>query len=86
LIAVSQNVMGAALATCLESGPSTPPEDEVDFTPNPANPVATFTLSGGLSGTIAAELFLDRVPLTASNFIDLAQSGFFNGLHFHRVS
>ena len=23
--------------------------------------------------------------ITASNFIDLAQSGFYNGLHFHRV-
>merc|ERR1719416_328453 len=32
-----------------------------------------------------AEIFLDRVPVTASNFIDLAQSGFYNGLHFHRV-
>jgi hypothetical protein len=77
--------MGAALAKCLEGG-SKPPEDaeDDDFEPNPANPVATFTVSGGVSGTISAELFLDRVPLTASNFIDLAQSGFFNGLHFHR--
>merc|ERR1712083_98863 len=31
------------------------------------------------------ELFLDRVPRTASNFIDLAKSGFYNGVHFHRV-
>ena len=77
--------MGAALAKCLEGG-SKPPEDaeDDDFEPNPANPVATFTVSGGVSGTISAELFLDRVPLTVSNFIDLAQSGFFNGLHFHR--
>merc|ERR1719271_1185730 len=36
-------------------------------------------------GNIRAEIFLDRVPRTASNFIDLAQSGFYNGLHFHRV-
>ncbi|CAE7277169.1 Peptidyl-prolyl cis-trans isomerase A [Symbiodinium microadriaticum] len=28
---------------------------------------------------------LVAVPVTASNFIDLARSGFFNGLHFHRV-
>lgn len=27
----------------------------------------------------------DRVPRTASNFIDLAKSGFYNGLSFHRV-
>ena len=25
------------------------------------------------------------MPLTASNFIDLANSGFYDGLHFHRV-
>ena len=36
-------------------------------------------------GTFQAEIFLDRVPRTASNFIDLAQSGFYNGIHFHRV-
>ena len=27
----------------------------------------------------------DRVPRTASSFIDLVQSGFYNGVHFHRV-
>lgn len=31
-----------------------------------------------------AELFLDRAPLTVSNFICLAEAGFFNGQHFHR--
>ena len=46
------------------------------------NPVATFTCT---MGTFKAELFMDRVPRTASNFIDLAQSGFYNGIHFHRV-
>merc|ERR1712107_900569 len=38
-----------------------------------------------MGGTFKLELFLDRVPRTASNFIDLAQSGFYNGVHFHRV-
>merc|ERR1719443_2367483 len=47
-----------------------------------SNPIATFTTS---MGAINAEIFLDRVPRTASNFIDLAQSGFYTGLHFHRV-
>merc|ERR1712080_564272 len=28
---------------------------------------------------------LDRVPITASNFIDLCQTGFYEGVHFHRV-
>ena len=47
------------------------------------NPVASFKTS---MGTIKAEIYLDRVPRTASNFIDLANSGFYNGLHFHRVA
>ena len=28
---------------------------------------------------------MDRMPITASNFVDLANSGFYDGLHFHRV-
>merc|ERR1719389_1310567 len=36
-------------------------------------------------GQFQAEIFLNRVPITASNFIDLARSGFYNGIHFHRV-
>merc|ERR1719446_2020261 len=36
-------------------------------------------------GNFVAEIYLDRVPITASNFIDLAKSGFYNGVHFHRV-
>lgn len=47
-----------------------------------ANPTATFDTTMGI---FTAELYLDRVPRTASNFIDLANSGFYNGLHFHRV-
>ena len=47
-----------------------------------SNPVAHFDCT---MGKFSAELFLDRVPITASNFIDLAQTGFYNGIHFHRV-
>ena len=36
-------------------------------------------------GTIKAELYTDKAPITAKNFIDLANSGFYNGLKFHRV-
>ena len=36
-------------------------------------------------GTIILELYEDRMPITASNFIKLANDGFFNGLVFHRV-
>jgi hypothetical protein len=47
-----------------------------------ANPVATFQTT---AGSFKAEIFLDRMPITASNFIDLAQTGFYEGVHFHRV-
>ena len=37
------------------------------------NPVAVFTVTGGVSGTFKAELFMDRTPRTASSFIDLVR-------------
>jgi peptidyl-prolyl cis-trans isomerase B (cyclophilin B) len=36
-------------------------------------------------GTIKFELYEDLAPITANNFIDLAQKGFYDGLNFHRV-
>lgn len=47
-----------------------------------ANPTATFETS---LGTFTAEIYLDKMPVTAKNFLDLAKSGFYDGLHFHRV-
>jgi cyclophilin family peptidyl-prolyl cis-trans isomerase len=46
------------------------------------NPTATCQTS---LGTFTVELFVDKMPLTAGNFIKLAKSGFYDGLHFHRV-
>jgi len=36
-------------------------------------------------GTIKAELYTEKAPVTTKNFIDLANSEFYNGLNFHRV-
>ena len=36
-------------------------------------------------GAVKAELYVKQAPITAKNFIDLANSGFYNGLAFHRV-
>jgi cyclophilin family peptidyl-prolyl cis-trans isomerase len=47
-----------------------------------ANPTATFQTS---LGEFSAELFMDKMPETAGNFVKLAKSGFYDGLHFHRV-
>ncbi|CAL1146381.1 unnamed protein product [Cladocopium goreaui] len=55
---------------------------EVTFGMVKGNPVAVMETS---MGEIEAEIFLDRVPRTASNFIDLAKTGFYDGVHFHRV-
>ncbi len=35
-------------------------------------------------GTIKAELYEDGAPITTKNFIKLAETGFYNGLKFHR--
>ena len=36
-------------------------------------------------GTICCELDADTAPITVTNFINLAQSGFYDGLTFHRI-
>lgn len=36
-------------------------------------------------GTISVELNADEAPITVANFIQLAKSGFYNGLTFHRI-
>ena len=46
------------------------------------NPIAVVETS---MGTFKFELFLDKAPITAKNFIDLADKGFYNGLTFHRI-
>lgn len=35
-------------------------------------------------GTITVELYSDKAPITAGNFIDLVERGFYDGLKFHR--
>jgi len=49
---------------------------------NENNPVAVFTTN---LGTFELELFEDTMPVTAGNFIKLAEEGFYNGIQFHRV-
>jgi cyclophilin family peptidyl-prolyl cis-trans isomerase len=36
-------------------------------------------------GKLTIQFFYDNAPLTVENFLDLAKSGFYNGLTFHRV-
>lgn len=36
-------------------------------------------------GTIAVELDADEAPITVTNFVDLVEEGFYDGLTFHRI-
>ncbi len=47
------------------------------------NPVVTIKMQNGK--TIRAELYPDSAPNTVNNFISLVNSGYYNGLTFHRV-
>ena len=48
-----------------------------------ANPVATIEMENG--HTIKVELYPEVAPNTVNNFIALANSGYYDGLIFHRV-
>jgi cyclophilin family peptidyl-prolyl cis-trans isomerase len=47
-----------------------------------ANPTVTLQTS---LGTMRAEIFQDKAPATAKNFLSLVEKGFYNGTTFHRV-
>lgn len=47
------------------------------------NPIVTFEMENG--DLMKAELYLEIAPNTVNNFISLIQSGYYNGLCFHRV-
>lgn len=60
------------LASC-----SKEPQEEIP------NPTVTITMESG--DTINLELYPNIAPNTVANFVTLAQSGFYDGLIFHRV-
>jgi cyclophilin family peptidyl-prolyl cis-trans isomerase len=47
-----------------------------------ANPTVTLQTS---LGTMRAEIFEDKAPVTSKNFLTLVRKGFYDGLTFHRV-
>lgn len=49
------------------------------------NPQVTMEITGVVSGEIVLELFAEEAPITTANFIEYVQSGFYDGLIFHRV-
>ncbi len=72
--------------------PSATPEPTVTVTPSPAptetiapsgNPIAIMSTN---FGDITIELFRDKVPNTADNFVKLVNDAFYDGVVFHRIS
>ncbi|MCD7827433.1 MAG: peptidylprolyl isomerase [Clostridiales bacterium] len=58
-------------------------EDSSEWHGEEDNPIATIVVKD--YGTITVELYYDEAPNTVKNFISLANSGFYDGLTFHRV-
>lgn len=56
---------------------------------DPQNPTLRLVVEGfgpdGTDGVMTFQLFKDRTPLTVQRFVELVNSGFYNGKTFHRV-
>jgi len=46
------------------------------------NPVVQFDTT---MGAFSVEVLMDKMPITSSNFLDLVNNKYYDGLHFHRV-
>jgi len=57
--------------------------DNDDEDENEVNPIAVFRTNMGI---FFIELFEDKTPITAGNFIKLVNDGFYNGMTFYRIS
>jgi peptidylprolyl isomerase len=93
-------VVGLSMWSTKDSAPttSTPKDDAITDLPSPLsnkaleayqatmtnenNPVAEFITS---KGAFSLELYEDTMPITAGNFIKLAEEGYYDGILFHRV-
>ncbi|MGL5381862.1 MAG: peptidylprolyl isomerase, partial [Culicoidibacterales bacterium] len=71
----------------------TTPQTQTEQQPSTTTPeayvatgdVPTVTIEFTEYGTVVAELYPEVAPNTVNNFIELAQSGYYDGLSFHRV-
>lgn len=63
------------------------PEDKKETEAPSADPIGTHHAEIAVKdyGTIKVELDGDTAPITVQNFMDLAESGFYDGLTFHRI-
>ncbi len=76
-------IMLFSFCSCSNDNNSDVNENESEFEYLTDNPVAKIVIKD--YGTITVELRYDKAPNTVKNFISLANSGFYDGLIFHRV-
>ena len=84
LVGISAMLIG--LVGCTNNNTSSQKNDEESEATVEATgelPIATIKVKD--FGTIKAELYPDKAPNTVNNFISLSNSGFYDGLIFHRV-
>ena len=72
----------AAVALLLGVPTIAPAADKTAASDEKANPIVLIKTS---KGTIEAELYRDKAPITVANFLEYVNSGFYNGTIFHRV-
>ena len=76
-VAAGALLLGGGLILLLKLTEPKAPEEA------PRNPVATISMSSGAK--MRFELYPDQAPNTVSNFIRLANRGFYDGLQFFRI-
>jgi len=86
------DVPGDVPGSAPDSTPELTPPPEPTPTPTPEVPpdtpapdIITGTIEMEDGGVIAFELYYDIAPQSVSNFVHLAQDGFYDGLRFHRI-
>ena len=50
-----------------------------------SGPPMTNVLMQTSEGDVTIEVFTEKMPVTAGNFLKLVEEGYYDGLHFHRV-
>lgn len=88
IILVLAVVMSVVMVGCgssnVETNDNTTSDNDTTKVERPENlPIVTIKVKD--FGTIEAELYPDKAPNTVNNFIELANSGFYDGVIFHRV-
>jgi peptidyl-prolyl cis-trans isomerase B (cyclophilin B) len=86
IVAASLTLGACGSNTVTANSPNAPATDIATAYPNLPRLSGTATIEMVVKGKpILMEVYGDDAPLTAGNFVELVNKGFYNGLSFHRV-